>query len=266
MALLNCNFSKNEIHIWQIDLDNSIFKTDDLIQVLSGDEIERAKRYHFLTDKKRFIVRRGLLRLILGSYLSTVPNDLNFYYKNNGKPAVYNELNKEIIKFNLSFSKGLALLGFTNNVEIGLDIEQMRNISEKDNIVLQLFSDKEKEIFSSSPQNQREEVFFTIWSRKEALIKATGKGLYSDLTNIDVSLTSDETVKMYDKSDYIEYISKWIVCDLEVESGFKAALAYPYSDCKIIHHQWDKHFKIVAGNNLNQACFNDSYNSQRLIY
>jgi 4'-phosphopantetheinyl transferase len=66
----------HEIHIWCAALNqpNSCFSK--FLQTLSMDERIKAEQFHFEKDRKRFIARHGILRAILGCYLSVEPSRL----------------------------------------------------------------------------------------------------------------------------------------------------------------------------------------------
>ena len=81
--------TNDEIHIWYASLDQPISLFQKL---LSNDEKIRAGRFRFEKDRKSFIVRRGILRKILGYYLNIEPNEVHFCYNENGKPALSNEI------------------------------------------------------------------------------------------------------------------------------------------------------------------------------
>ncbi len=72
----------------------------------------RAERFYFEKDRKRFFVGRGILRSILEKYLDIAPSRLQFFYGDNGKPAVADTGRQETIRFNLSHSNGRALFAF----------------------------------------------------------------------------------------------------------------------------------------------------------
>jgi 4'-phosphopantetheinyl transferase len=134
----------DEIHIWYASLDKPVpwFR-----KLLSSDEGKRTKRVQFDEHQKRFIVRLGILRTILGHYLSVNPSSIQFTYGKNGKPALADTFGRGTVHFNLSHSNGIALYAFTRDREIGVDIEHIRDISEVEQIVERFFSEREKAVF-----------------------------------------------------------------------------------------------------------------------
>ena len=102
------------------------------------------------------------------------PDQLQFCYGKNGKPALVRKWGKGNINFNLSHSEGLALYVFTRDREIGVDIEHIRDIPEMDQIAARFFSVRENAVFRALPESKKKEAFFSCWTRKEAFIKALG--------------------------------------------------------------------------------------------
>ena len=76
----------DEVHVWRASLDLPSAWRSRLQQTLSPDELERAKRFRFERDRRRYVVRRGMLRDILGRYLGVEAGELRFVYSAHGKP------------------------------------------------------------------------------------------------------------------------------------------------------------------------------------
>jgi len=76
----------NDVHLWQARLDREVREEQGLLESLSKDERARAKGFRFERDRRRFIVARGLLRMLLGRYLGMSPANLRFGYGPHGKP------------------------------------------------------------------------------------------------------------------------------------------------------------------------------------
>jgi 4'-phosphopantetheinyl transferase len=232
---LGRELTNDEIHIWQVSLDQPVSRFEGL---LSMDERMRAERFHFDGDRKHFIVRRGMLRMILGSYLGIEPWGLQFCYGRNEKPALANISGKAKVHFNLSHSKEIALYAFTYDCEIGVDIEHIRDISEMEQIAERFFSAKENAIFQALPQSEKKEAFFNCWTRKEAFIKATGDGLSFPLDRFDVSLVPSEPARLLGIEGDATAASRWWVQDLKPAPGFTAAIAVEARSWEVHYWQW----------------------------
>ena len=113
------------------------------------------------------------MRIILARYLNTVPEKIEFQYKEHGKPEVKN-LQK--LQFNLSHSKDLAVLAIGKIFPMGVDIEYFSG-RPYEGIAKNSFSEHEYNELMQAPKALRPAMFFHIWSQKEAFIKACGLGL-----------------------------------------------------------------------------------------
>ena len=202
--------SAKHVHVWIAALDQHQSAVEQLGRILSDGEVSVSGRFNFDRDRRRYIVGRGLLRTIIGKYyLEVEPGRLNFSYGVHGKPSLTQELGGCKLCFNQSDSNGLALYAFTQNHEIGVDIEYMRTLTDAKEIVDGCFSEYEKAAFKSLPDRQRAEGFFNCWTRKEAFIKGIGLGLHFPLDQFDVSLKPGEPARLLGVAGRPEEVCRW---------------------------------------------------------
>jgi 4'-phosphopantetheinyl transferase len=232
---LGVELPTDEIHIWYASLEQPL---SEFQRLLSADEKERAKRYYFEEDRRRFIVRRGILRTLLGNYLDIEPYQVQFCYGNNKKPGIADIFGGRKVQFNLSHSRGLAIYAFTRTHEIGVDVEYIRDIPEMGKIAERFFSARENSAFQSLPESQKQEAFFNCWTRKEAFIKAIGDGLSYALDAFDVSLVPGEPATLIGIKGDSEEASRWSLRDLEPAAGFAAALTVKGRIERVYSRQW----------------------------
>jgi 4'-phosphopantetheinyl transferase len=221
----NLKLASNEIHVWRVFLQETASCLQSLQQNLSADELNRLERYYFQKDREQFIVSRGALRAILSRYLDINPRTLNFAYNLYGKPFLDCPLAKNTLCFNLSHSHGVALIAITENRDIGIDIECIRKNLPYQEIAERFFSPLEKTVLRSLPEHLQHQAFFTCWTRKEAYIKAVGKGLSIPLDRFDVTLAPGEPAALLNFQDDPQEIFKWNLIELIPASDMVAALA-----------------------------------------
>ena len=82
------------------------------------------------------------------------------------------------VRFNVSHTKGKALIAVAQDVEVGVDIERIRPMSDMEPIAEQYLLPGDAEVLAGTPEAQRPREFFRLWTRAEALWKAAGLGLY----------------------------------------------------------------------------------------
>lgn len=217
-----------------------------LFHILSQDEQIRAKYFKFERDRKRFIVGRGLLRVILSRYLDMSPEQLLFCYGNHGKPRLADIYDRDVPLFNLSHSHGYAIYAITYGRELGVDLEYIRFIPDADQVAKMFFSPLENFIYSSLPPNKRIEAFFNCWTRKEAYIKARGDGFSHFLDQFDVSLTPGEPAQLLNANDDPEKVLKWSLRELIPVEGYKAAIAIEGPVWRLFCWRWSENWKTIS--------------------
>jgi 4'-phosphopantetheinyl transferase len=141
---------------------------------LSAAELERADRFFFERDRRRFVVARARLRQLLGERLGMAPQDIRLAYGANGKPR----LADEAMRFSVSHSGEVALFALSKAREVGVDVEAVRPIDSADAIAAHILSQRERRAYAAA----RDKVlaFLRFWTRKEALAKAIGAGFSID--------------------------------------------------------------------------------------
>jgi len=227
----HCVLRPNEVHVWAVELkppenDLSIFEA-----VLSPDERERAGRYHFDLHRCRFIRGRGALRFLLGEYLDCRPEKLAFSYGSRGKPFLTGAAENKL-QFNVAHSESLALIAFAEFAEIGVDVEFARRVPDFDELVNRFFSQREAASFAALSLELKPTAFFNLWTRKEALLKATGEGICSALNRVEVAFLPNEPARLLALPDNQE-AGNWTLRELAPAQGYAAALAIEKREFKL---------------------------------
>ncbi len=167
----------DEVEVWQASLDAPEADVLRSLQaLLSADEQERANRFIFARDRRRFIAGRGILRVLLGKYLGVAPETLAFRYGANGKPALATGGHGPL-HFNLAHSDDVALYAFARAAEVGIDVERIRDMADWARVGELSFPPAEFARVQAAPEAERMNAFFRAWTRQEAILKALGVGL-----------------------------------------------------------------------------------------
>jgi 4'-phosphopantetheinyl transferase len=173
------------VHVWTIDLDVDQSTIGSMLNLLSGDERVRAARLRTTELRLRFVAAHGAVRTILGGYLDCAPETIAFAATAEGKPFLANGS----LAFNLSHSEALALCAVARSGQLGVDVERIRPVPDADEIVRRFFAPGEVREYTALPPQERLRAFFSLWTRKEALVKAVGSGLRRPLDSFEVELT-----------------------------------------------------------------------------
>jgi 4'-phosphopantetheinyl transferase len=176
----------DQVHVWLADLTVSASRQSVLAGYLSGDEIERARRFHFDTDRNRFICARGILRELLGAYTGRRPECFRFSYGAFGRPAL-EQGTTELPDFNVSHSGDVGLFAFTDGRAVGVDVERIDDDNECFfDIALQYYSGCERARLARLESADRRAEFYLCWTRREAFLKATGAGIGQLSSDLDL--------------------------------------------------------------------------------
>lgn len=183
--------------------------------ILSKDELLKANRFLHSKDRASFVSRRATLRILLSRYTDIPPSEIDFISGKNKKPEIRSELNK--IRFNVSHSGELILIAISDT-EIGVDIERIETSFNYSDILINSFS--EEEITCIEQIADSREFFFRLWSRKEALCKASSKGLDDDLKDIP-SLDGCHTIN----EDLIGLNGNWQLKSFNIDQEYMGSIA-----------------------------------------
>jgi 4'-phosphopantetheinyl transferase len=218
---------EDQIDVWLANLDAAA--NQNLYDLLSPDERDRAGKFHAAVDRQRFIASRAILRTLLGRYLALAPQVISFSYGAYGKPT----LSEYGLHFNLSHSHGLALIAFSSSSPLGVDLELVRTLPDLLQVGASIFSSAEAKEFETIAPPDQPAAFFKCWTRKEALIKALGTGLSYPLDQFSVSF--DEPARLLSAEGSP---SLWRLYHLEPEPGYFAAIATQQAEGRIAMHHF----------------------------
>ena len=191
--------SPGQVHMWMTQPE-AIQDTSLLArysELLSSEEKEMRRRFHFEKDRKRYLCTRALVRSVLSEYAPVAPREWEFESNAFDKPEI-RSTNRHIppLRFNLTHSDKLIACAVTLKNNIGVDIENTVRSADFLKIADRHFSPREIFDLNSIPVHQRETKFFEYWTLKEAYIKACGKGLQIPLDVFTMDLTRQDKVSI----------------------------------------------------------------------
>jgi len=212
----------DEIHVWPISLDPP---DGDLVrarEVLAGPDRDRAARFHFARDARRFVAGRSAVRLILGAYLRRPAGALSFVAGPHGKPA----LADDALQFNFSRSGDWAVLALGRR-PIGIDLEAIRPEAADPDVAERFFAAQEVARLRATPEPGRAAAFLRCWTRKEAYLKAVGAGLSLALDSFTVTFDEGESPRLLSSATRPADPQTLTISDLSV--------GLPGHICAIVH-------------------------------
>jgi 4'-phosphopantetheinyl transferase len=229
---------EEEVHVWQVDLDQSMGQVDALLQLLCEEEIERAGRFRNQEHGAHYIVARGTLRQLLGGYLGALPEELVFSYGAHGKPDLAGDHDGSGLRFNLSHSHQLALFAVAWRREVGIDVEYPRSRVDVEGLARRFFAPVEVATLLSLSGERRREGFYNCWTRKEAYLKARGEGITVALDSFAVSLAPGESAELLSCDLDPGEMERWQLRALEAREGYAAAVCAEGTDWQLRCREW----------------------------
>lgn len=232
--------SEREIHVWRACLDQPPVSISALRKALAPDELARADRYRFPNGRDRFVVCRAALRTILGLYLRAHPDHLRLSANSYGKPELAGLHSGSALRFNVSHSGDLALLAVGYAREVGVDLERLRpgRPGERMRLAERFFSPAEAAELRALPEDERDDAFTVCWTRKEAYIKAIGRGLSLPLSMFDVTVSPKAAAALLRTAWNPQDASRWLLRDLNPGSGYVGAIAVEGGGWRLRRWQW----------------------------
>ncbi|MCQ6959020.1 4'-phosphopantetheinyl transferase family protein [Mucilaginibacter aquariorum] len=214
-ALPGLAINISEVHIWRINIRQNLSLLNQFKALFNVAELVRAGKYLQRKDHDRFIVSRGAQRIILGRYLSTPPEQLEFVLGDNKKPHLFGK-DGNSLHYNLSHSGDWIVLAVASS-QVGTDIEFIDDAFKFQDILLDNFSKEEAAYINQENSTER---FFTLWTRKEAILKATGQGLGEHL-QITPVLNGDHPLH----STLTGADKNWVSNSFNIQHGYIGSVA-----------------------------------------
>ena len=231
------------VDLWRVDLRYARDSEEHPEKVLDTEEQRRAARFHFQRDRDRFVAARAALRRILAPYLDQRPERVRFAYTAAGKPYLTESPD---LQFNLSHAADQLLVGVSRGRRLGVDIEQVQLDSVVDETSGLVLSQPERTGLKRLSGLERRERFAFLWTRKEAYIKADGRGLGLELDLIDVGTSPDRVLLREGNSTHWAPCPRWTLRSFAVDSGYAAAVAAEGLEWTVDHFSWPRDLRVAV--------------------
>lgn len=191
------------MNLYMSCFDSAVWNENDdrLFRNLNYRQQNECLKYKKNEDRKNYLYSRILLKTYLPQYTGIPYENIIFKREKYGKPVI----EKSDICFNLSHTMGMAVLAISPGKSVGIDIEYVRNISDPGyKIMEKCFHPEEIKYVHKKGNKSFAEAFFTIWTRKEAILKRNGTGMICDMKAINTM--SEENEKAIHNIFYGKYI------------------------------------------------------------
>lgn len=179
----------DDLRVVRVDLDFDAPPSDPLFDVLSADERDAAARFHRRADAVRSAATRSVLRRELGAELGVAPAALRFVRTEGGRPAL-GVAGTPPLDFNVAHGGDHALVAWSRLRRVGVDVEPIRPEWDWRPLARTVLGEEDARRIGSAPEPARAALFLAVWTAKEALLKADGRGIAAGLDGF--SVLSDE--------------------------------------------------------------------------
>jgi len=215
--------SDRYLHLWYVKLAGLTENSGDA-GILTRSERERAERFRNPLARNRFIAARISLRRLLSAYLDLPAGEVPLEVGPEGKPGVGAGL-APLLTFNLSHSGEWILLGVAGGVAVGLDVEAVKPFREILDVAGRVLTVDEVEMLQQLSHSEQEDAFFRGWTRKEALQKARGVGIWTGPTRFSSGLGSSSGDPAFRIVPDEDGSCVWAVQGVPAPTGYFAAAA-----------------------------------------
>ena len=229
--------SEHEIHIWSAHIPSSPTLLRRYAGFLSAEERQRAQRFRFSRDRNRYQFMHGMLREILGNYLSVAPTEIIMSRNSFGKPQINKSPGNHAIGFNISHSHGFVVAACSHGRNVGVDVEYLNPQLPVEDIIPSLFSPDEAASFRDVADRDRSKYVLRLWTMKEAYVKAMGTGMHEPFKNITFSFDSDGVPALVDAVNDHD-LSRWTVTQLRFGDNYLGALVFDSPGARIRKMAW----------------------------
>lgn len=201
---------EQEHHVWFI-VPESIQNTTTLesyLAILSEEEQSHYRRFHFATDRQRYLVSHAMVRHVLSRYAAIAPGDWHFERTRHGRPEIANS-GIPALRFNLTHTHGLAACIVTLTEPCGIDAEQLDQRHNLLGVAKRMFSPLEYEQLSHLDGRTFLDDFYTRWTLREAYVKARGIGISFPTRKLMFDIHADNEIGFMRQADIDDDRQGW---------------------------------------------------------
>ena len=187
---------------------------------LSEFERDRLAFFAFENVKRNYTVTQGILRLLLANYLEIRVHEVEMGRRDKGKPFCKND---ETLYFNVSNSGEFCVFAFSRENEVGIDLEQIRPMSDLDELINKNFTLNEQVFIRKSGEDTLRRFFF-FWTIKESYLKAIGEGMRIEPHKLEFSIQQNR-IQLMEVNGFTDY-DNWIFKEIPFSSEYVRTLTY----------------------------------------
>jgi 4'-phosphopantetheinyl transferase len=175
------------VDVWWIDLDVDRDTVERCAALLVAPEIQRVASLATAELRRRLTVRLGQRRIVLAEALGVSAEHLELRNEPSGRPFAVAP-DGERVSVSASSRGDVAVVACTRGRDVGIDVEAASELGAAPRLVERIASSAERSVLGQLDRAQLDDALVRLWTRKEALLKATGEGIGAGLTHLTVPL------------------------------------------------------------------------------
>ena len=223
------------VDIYRIPLERTEAEIQDCQQYLSDEERQRAAKFLSASKVREFTITRSTLRQILAQTLDCDLSHITITNHPDGKPYLQFQPGPARVRFSVSHSQDLAMIAVTLDHDIGIDVEKVRTDIDYQTLARRFFSTAEYEALQDCSEQIQLEAFFATWTRKEAIVKAHGKGIALGLKQFDVTVDPHRPPRLLETRWEEDDVPEWTLLNIDSAPGYFASLAASSGDIALCY-------------------------------
>jgi 4'-phosphopantetheinyl transferase len=180
--------------------------------LLSREEREHWQSFRHEERRRESLATRALARIALSHVHPTRPEDWNFAANAQGKPHTEPDCG---LRFNLSNSAALVACLVAKGAEVGVDLEPLERAEQILHLAEMVFSAQEREQLGALATEGQRDRALSLWTLKEAYIKARGLGLRLPLQAISFVFDQAAGIRMELQAEIGDDARNWSFCLLD---------------------------------------------------
>ena len=176
----------DDVQVFHVDLTCDAKREARAIRLLDSSERDRWHRFRYERPRREFALVRAALRSVLCSKLGCDAKRLQLQVTRHGKPFARVGGIRAPVSFNVSHSGKHGLIAVADRGMVGVDVEERIVRPHIDGIATLVFGPNELAELAAASGGTRTCLFYTLWTLKEALIKAVGTGFVMDTSQFEI--------------------------------------------------------------------------------
>jgi 4'-phosphopantetheinyl transferase len=214
-----------DCQVWWADAAVARHAEQPLVTLLDDLEVARWRAFRHDGSQRLYLTGHALARLVLGAHTGIAPRSLRFVARcrrcgdDHGRPR----LAEGELEWSLSHSGDQVAVAVVRGTSVGIDIELVR--PDGDELPLAALSQRERVVFDRIAEPDRARVFARYWTRKEAVLKATGHGLAFDPALLTMS-GPEEPPALIEWAAPDPPSAAPSLVDLRAPAGYEACVAF----------------------------------------